>query len=128
MIRGLLQRLACSIGDHTWTCKAEQGIPPSPEKMASDPVGYFSEYSRGYCLHCDERMEERQREVSIGDTLVVILLILVAGFIVTRSPTPVQNVGTWPPATVVDGSERYYGPPRDTALTRVCCPVLPWGR
>lgn len=124
-LRALGRRLLCAIGDHQWTCKAEQGIPPSPERQAADPLGYFSEYSRGYCLHCGERMEEREREVSIGDTLLILLVIAAAGFVVTRSPTPVQDVGPWPSAAVVDRSELYYGAPRDTTLREVCCPVLP---
>jgi len=45
-------RFLCLIGDHEYTSKTEQGIKPNPEKMKRNPVGYFFEFTRMYCLRC----------------------------------------------------------------------------
>ena len=48
----IMRRLSCLLGDHEWTCKAEEGIKPDPKKVEADPLGYFAEYSKMYCKHC----------------------------------------------------------------------------
>ena len=48
----LLGRFLCLVGDHEYTCKAEQGIKPDLERINRDPVEYFFEFSQMYCLRC----------------------------------------------------------------------------
>jgi len=45
------KKFLCLIGDHEWTCKAEQGIKPTKEELAVPFVG-FQIYSAMYCKHC----------------------------------------------------------------------------
>jgi len=51
----LLGWIACAIGDHKWTCLAEQGIKPDPDRVKADPLGYFWEYAAMYCARCQKR-------------------------------------------------------------------------
>ena len=50
-MKSFWRKLLCIIGDHEWTCKAEQGIKPTKEELTNPLVG-FAIYSRMYCKHC----------------------------------------------------------------------------
>lgn len=54
--RGVLWRLRCLLGDHDWTCKAEQGIRPTKKEL-EDPLAGFAEYSKMYCKNCGKVSE-----------------------------------------------------------------------
>ena len=58
IIVGLLRRIAgkflCLIGDHDWTNRSQQGIPPDPVKREVNPVEYFKEYAAMYCSRCNK--------------------------------------------------------------------------
>lgn len=47
--------LLCLIGDHDWTCAAEQGIPPTKEQAEGGLAGFYS-YATGYCKRCKKVM------------------------------------------------------------------------
>lgn len=55
MLRRIGGWFRCRIGDHDVTSKAEEGIEPDRDRIRDDPVGYFFEFSRGYCRRpgCD---------------------------------------------------------------------------
>ncbi|MBA7571113.1 hypothetical protein ES708_12870 [subsurface metagenome] len=48
-----LRKLRCFIGDHCWTCKAEQGINPTPLEIKMGVEG-FKSYSTMFCERCGE--------------------------------------------------------------------------
>ena len=50
--RRLGRWILCLLGQHDWTCDAEQGIPPDAKKLQANPVGYFWDYAQGYCKYC----------------------------------------------------------------------------
>jgi hypothetical protein len=54
-IKRILGKFLCLIGDHDWTSKAEQGIPPDYDKRDVDPIGYFKEYAAMYCSRCNKK-------------------------------------------------------------------------
>lgn len=51
-LRDLWDNVQCLLGNHDWTCKAQQGIQPTPEQLTGDLVRGFREYSKMYCKHC----------------------------------------------------------------------------
>ena len=52
-------KFLCAIGDHDWTTKAKEGIPPDKERARANPAGYFWEYAKLYCKRpgCKETRE-----------------------------------------------------------------------
>ena len=55
MLKKLRGKFLCLIGDHDWTGKALEGIPPDEEvrRLAKvDPVAGFKKYSEMYCKRC----------------------------------------------------------------------------
>ena len=52
MLRRIGGWLLCLMGDHNWTCKAEEGIDPDPVKLKANPVAYFWEFAQMYCKRC----------------------------------------------------------------------------
>ena len=56
LVLALLGKLACLTGNHAWTCKANEGIPPGPEiQRLSLTAGHavaFKLYAQGYCKRC----------------------------------------------------------------------------
>ena len=53
MLKKLINKFKCLIGEHEYTCLAKQGISPDPVKVKENPIGYFTEYSALRCEHCD---------------------------------------------------------------------------
>lgn len=47
----LWQKFKCWIGDHNWTCAAEQGIKPTPEQVNGGIDGFY-DYAKMYCKQC----------------------------------------------------------------------------
>lgn len=54
-LKSLKERFLCFIGDHDWTSKAEQRIPPDKDKIKADPIKYFWDYSAMYCKRCNHK-------------------------------------------------------------------------
>lgn len=46
-----LAKLRCWLGRHDWTCKAEQGIPPSKDELEGGLDGFWR-YAAMYCKRC----------------------------------------------------------------------------
>ena len=51
MVKRLMRRLLCLIGEHDWTCAAEEGIKPTPLQLRLGVEG-FRDYGKMYCKHC----------------------------------------------------------------------------
>jgi hypothetical protein len=51
MLKKIWGKLLCLIGDHDWTCKAEEGIKPDKGSF-TNPLEGFKEYSKMYCKRC----------------------------------------------------------------------------
>jgi hypothetical protein len=51
ILKTLWIKFNCFIGNHDWTCKAEQGIKPTEEELR-DPIAGFKLYAGMYCKHC----------------------------------------------------------------------------
>lgn len=47
-MRKFIQRIWCRLGQHEWTCAAEQGIKPTPEQASGGVDGFLS-YATMYC-------------------------------------------------------------------------------
>jgi len=55
MFKKLWGKFLCLIGDHEWTGKGLEGIPPDEEirQLAKrDPLAGFKKYSEMYCKRC----------------------------------------------------------------------------
>ena len=55
-MKKFFRKLLCLIGDHDWTCKAEQGIPPTQQQLDGGVAGFY-DYAAVYCKHCGTIME-----------------------------------------------------------------------
>lgn len=51
MIKNLFRKFLCFIGDHAWTCKAEEGVKPNILE-GEDPLAAFNRYATMYCKYC----------------------------------------------------------------------------
>ncbi|MBA7658394.1 hypothetical protein ES703_66345 [subsurface metagenome] len=51
MIKKLWEKILCWIGDHEWTCAAEEGIKPTPLQLKQGVAG-FKDYGKMYCKRC----------------------------------------------------------------------------
>ena len=54
-MKRFIGRLLCLIGDHDWTCAAEQGIPPTKAQTDAGMAGFYS-YAAGYCKRCGRKL------------------------------------------------------------------------
>ena len=44
-------KFLCLIGDHDWTCDAEEGISPTKEQVELGATGFWL-YAKMYCKRC----------------------------------------------------------------------------
>lgn len=51
MLEKIWRIIGCMIGDHDWTCKAEQKIAPKKEEL-SEGIKGFESYAKTYCKWC----------------------------------------------------------------------------
>jgi len=47
----IFRKILCFMGDHDWTCKAEQGIKPTKGQSDMGIAGFWA-YATMYCKHC----------------------------------------------------------------------------
>ena len=58
-MKTLINWFLCNwIPGHEWTCKAEEGIDPTPEEIAAG-VGGFWHYAQMYCKRCGKVYDPR---------------------------------------------------------------------
>ena len=49
-MKKIIRWFMCHVmNDHTWTCKAEEGIKPNESEMT---IEGFKSYAKMYCKHC----------------------------------------------------------------------------
>lgn len=61
---GIKKLILCHIlGFHDWTCKAEQGIQPTPPSPTDSVELAFWEYAKMYCKCCNKVSPLSQKEI-----------------------------------------------------------------
>ena len=56
----MLDWLRCLLGDHDWTCDADQNIAPPDINGQGDIAAQFHRYARGWCKKCRFYMQPRK--------------------------------------------------------------------
>lgn len=49
--------LKCLLGDHDWTCDAEENIPPPSPTTVDEVAGVFHRFARPWCKRCRQYMQ-----------------------------------------------------------------------
>lgn len=56
-MKKLWQWINCNVFKmHDWTCKHNEGIPPTETELNNGAAGFFH-YARMYCKHCGHQYE-----------------------------------------------------------------------
>ena len=50
-MKSIIDKIRCLLGDHDWTCAANEGIKPKVEQVKAGIVGFY-DYAQGYCKRC----------------------------------------------------------------------------
>lgn len=58
----MIDRIRCWLGDHDWTCDANENIGP-PDINMDNVAAEFFRYSRSWCKRCRHYMKPHERLV-----------------------------------------------------------------